>query len=223
VTRARTAALVAALLGASACARHAAGPSDTLAAFGAAIERKDYAAAYDLTSKDFRARVPLAAFRAGLEDGGGETQGLGRQLRAESGKRPLRVEVELDLGQPVSVVEEGGAWRIDGAPYEPWSQRTPRAALRSFVRALEQRRYDIVLRLAPARHRAGLTVDSLRAYWEGAGKEGNAENAAMLARLRAAIRAPIIETGDEAHMPYAERAEVLFVREDGAWKIEDPD
>jgi hypothetical protein len=118
------------------------------------------------------------------------------------------------------VVDEGGRWRIDGAPFEPWSQRTPRAALRSFVRALEQRRYDIVLRLCPTRHRTGLTVESLRSYWEGAGKD---ENAQLLARLRAAMRAPIVEAGDEAHMPYGERAEVLFVREDGAWKIEDPD
>jgi hypothetical protein len=218
-----TRAALLAALGAAACARQAPGPADTLTAFGAAIERKDYTGAYELTSKDFRARVPLAAFRAGLEDGGGETQGLGKQLRAEAGKRPLRIEVELDLGQPLSVVEEGGAWRIDGAPYEPWSQRTPRAALRSFVRALEQKRYDVVLRLAPSRHRAGLTVDSLRAYWEGSSTDASSENAALLARLRAAIRAPIVETGDEAHMPYAERAEVLFVREDGAWKIEDPD
>jgi hypothetical protein len=220
VKRAAALALAAFALAAAACARQAPGPADTLAAFGAAVERKDFAAAYELTTKDFRGRVPFAAFRAGFEDGGGETQGLGRQLRAEVAKRPLRVEVDLDLGEPVSVVDEGGRWRVDGAPYEPWSQRTPRAALRSFVRALEQRRYDIVLRLAPTRHRAGLTVDSLREYWEGTGKE---ENVQLLARLRAAIRAPIIETGDEAHMPYGDKAEVSFVREDGAWKIEDPD
>ena len=45
----------------------------------------------------------------------------------------------------------------------------------------------------------------------------------LLARLRTAVRAPIVETGDEAHLPYAERAEVHFVREDGLWKIENPD
>jgi hypothetical protein len=32
-----------------------------------------------------------------------------------------------------------------------------------------------------------------------------------------------VETGDEARMPYGERAEVVFVKEDGRWKIEDPD
>jgi glutamate racemase len=43
-----------------------------------------------------------------------------------------------------------------------------------------------------------------------------------LSELRASINAPIVELGDEAHMPYGER-EVRFVREDGIWKIDDPD
>jgi hypothetical protein len=203
-----------------ACARQAPGPADTLASFGAAVERKDYAAAYALTSQEFQARVPLAAFRADLEGDGAEAQALGRQLRTEAGRRPARAELELEPGQPVRLVEERGRWRVDGGAFQPWGQQTPRAALRSFIRALEQRRYDIVLRLCPSRQRAGLSIETLRDYWQGARKD---ENAQLLVRLRAAVRAPIVEVGDEANMPYAERAEVHFVREDGAWKIEDPD
>jgi hypothetical protein len=207
-----------ALLGV-ACARQVPGPADTLVTFGAAVERKDYAAAYALTSAEFQARVPLAAFRTNLEADGAEAQALGRQLRTDAARRPARAELELDLGQSVTLVEQGGAWRVDAAPFEPWGQQTPRAALRSFIRALEQRRYDIVLRLCPNRHRAGLSIQALRDYWEGPQKDDNAQ---LVARLRAAVRAPIVESGDEANMPYAERAEVHFVREDGAWKIEDP-
>lgn len=213
-------ALVVGALGAAACAHQAPGPADTLAAFGAAVERKDYAGAYALTSTEFRARVPLAAFRAELEAGGTETQAVARELRSEATRRKLRVEVELGLGQAIRLVDEGGAWRVDGHPLEAWSQATPRAALRSFVRALEQGRYDVVLRLCPTRLRAGLSVEALRASWEGAERE---QNARLLARLRAAIFAPIVESGDEAHMPYGERSEARFVREDGLWKIEDPD
>jgi len=33
----------------------------------------------------------------------------------------------------------------------------------------------------------------------------------------------IVEVGDEARMPYGTDAEARLVREDGAWKIEDPD
>ena len=88
------------------------------------------------------------------------------------------------------------------------------------MRALQQHRYDVVLRLCPNRHRATLSIDTLRAAWEGDQRE---ENARLLARLRAAIRAPIVESGEEARMPYGDRGEVRFVREDGLWKIEDPD
>ncbi|HSZ83817.1 MAG TPA: hypothetical protein VLA14_16135 [Polyangia bacterium] len=209
--------IVAALTG---CAAHAAAPGDTLAAFGAALERKDFDAAYGLTSNAYRARVPLTAFRASLDEGGADTQALGRELRTEVAHRPARVELEVEPGRTVGLVEEGGAWRVDGPSIEPWSQRTPHDALRSFVRALELRRYDIVLRLAPTQRRAALTVEGLRAYWEG---ERKADNDQLLAHLRAALGAPIVETGEEARMPYGARAEVHFTREDGLWKIEDLD
>ena len=118
------------------------------------------------------------------------------------------------------LVLESGGWRIDGPVLEPWGQGTPRAALRTFLRALAERRYDVVLRLVPNRYRGGLSADKLRQYWE---QERTDEHAALLARLRAAAAAPIVESGDEAHMPYGPDEEVRFTREDGRWKIEDPD
>jgi hypothetical protein len=45
----------------------------------------------------------------------------------------------------------------------------------------------------------------------------------MLTRLQGALAAPIVESGDEAHMPYGPELEMVFVREDGVWRIEDPD
>jgi hypothetical protein len=217
--RARAAALaLGAWLG---CARPAAGPASTLSALGAALERKDWDAAYALTSADFRARVPLAAFRAELEESGASTQQLARRLHAAGEGAPARVTVELAPGEPLGLIDEGGRWRVaDSSLFEPWSQRTPRAALRSFVRALEERRYDVVLRMCPTRRRAGLSVEALRAYWEG---EHKTENAALLAHLRDALAAPIVEVGDEARLPYGPGREARLVREDGAWKVEDPD
>ena len=49
------------------------------------------------------------------------------------------------------------------------------------------------------------------------------ETRGLLSRLQAAANAPIVESGDEAHMPYGPEQEVVFVREDGVWRIEDPD
>jgi hypothetical protein len=211
---------VAALLAALGCARRAAGPSDTLAAFGAALERGDVAAAYALTSDDFRARTPLAAFKAEVEEGGAATRDAARALRERKPASAPRAQVEVAPGEVLALVEERGAWRVDGHPFEAWGQRTPRAALRTFVRAIEAHRYDVVLRLVPARQRVAVTADALRLYWEGA---GSGERLEGLRQLKAALGAPIAESGDEARMPYGDRAEARLVREDGLWKIEDPD
>jgi hypothetical protein len=215
--------VAAALGGASGCAHGggAGGPEGTLAAFASAVERKDYDAAYALTSVAYRARVTPAVFRATLEAGGADTLAESRALRARVEGPRLRADVALDLGETVPLVREEGGWRLDAQPFEPFGQSTPRAALRAFIHALERRRFDLALRLVPARYRAGLTAETLRGYWEG---ERRADNAQLLTRLRAAAaQAIIVETGDEAHMPYGDEQEVHFVREGGEWKIEDPD
>ena len=177
------------------------------------------AAAYALTSADFQKRTPYEAFAAGLGSNAADTAALGKRVGEQAARVAPRVDVQLGQGEALSLVLEAGRWRIDGPVPEPWGQRTPRAALRTFVRALGERRYDVVLRLVPRRHRVDLTADKLRQYWEA----HQEETRALLARLQAALAAPIVESGDEAHMPYGPEHEVVFVREDGVWRIEDPD
>jgi len=41
----------------------------------------------------------------------------------------------------------------------------------------------------------------------------------LLAKVRTAVSAPLVEAGDEAHAPLAEGGEVRLVREPGGWKI----
>jgi hypothetical protein len=203
------------------CAHPAEGPQGTLTAFAAAVEHQDYARAYALTSAEFQKRTPLSVFRATLDAGGADAQQAARRLSDRTTAGPLRVSVALDLGETLPLVSEDGRWRVDAQPFELWSQATPRAALRTFIRAMERRRFDIALRLVPRRSRAEVSEAALRGYWEG---ERRSENLKLLERLRAAVAsAPIVELGDEAHMPYGEGQEARFVREDGAWKIEDPD
>jgi len=202
-----------------ACAHKPEAPSATLQDFGAALARGDLRAAYALTSADFQKRTPYEAFAAGLGSNAADTVALGKRVGEQAARVAPRVDLQLGQGEALSLVLEAGRWRIDGPVPEPWGQRTPRAALRTFVRALGERRYDVVLRLVPRRHRVDLTADKLRQYWE-AHKE---ETRALLARLQAALAAPIVESGDEAHMPYGPEHEVVFVREDGVWRIEDPD
>jgi len=210
----------AALAAGPGCAHHAEEPAATVAAFGAALARGDLGGAYRLTSTDFQHRVPYEAFAAGFVAGGGEPAALGQRLVAEAPRMRPRVEVTLALGERVPLVLEAGGWRIDAPVYEPWGQATPRAALLTFIRALDAHRYDVVLRLVPDRYRPGLSVDRLRTFWEGERKD---EHRALLERVRAAAGAAIIETGDEARLELAPDRHVRLVREGGQWKIEDPD
>jgi hypothetical protein len=92
--------------------------------------------------------------------------------------------------------------------------------LRAFVRAVENKRYDVLLRLAPGRFRSAITVDKLRAYWEG---EQSTQNRALLKELRQSLGGRIAEEGDEAFMTYGTSRQVRFVREEGLWKIENPE
>jgi hypothetical protein len=202
-----------------ACAHKPEGPAATLQEFGAALARNDVRAAYALTSADFKRRTSYEAFVAGLGANASDTMATGKRISEQASRVAPRVEVQVPQGDPVALVLEGGRWRVDGPPPEAWGQRSPRAALRTFVRALGEKRFDIVLRLVPRRHRADLTVDKLRQYWEGHPDDTRA----LLARLQAALAAPIVESGDEAHMPYGPEQEMVFVREDGVWRIEDPD
>jgi len=207
-------------LGLAACAHRPEEPAATMASFGAALARGDLRAAYQLTSAEFQRRTPYAAFAAALTAAGAEAAALGQRLVAEAVTVAPRVAVTLELGEEVPLVLEGGRWRIDGPVYEAWGQATPRAAVQTFVRALDAHRYDIVLRLVPDRYRAGLTADRLRLFWEGEHKE---EHQALLSRVRAAAGGPLTETGDEARLVVAPDRVVRLVREAGQWKIEDPD
>jgi hypothetical protein len=202
-----------------ACAHKQEGPAGTLQLYGVAVGRGDYRTAYGLTSAAFQQRTSYEVFAAGFAANANDSMAFGKEVAADAYKVPPRVEVQLPLGETVPLVLEDGRWRVDGPLLEPWGQRTPRAALRTFVRALEQRRYDVLSRLIPARYRSGLTADKLRQYWEERGEDTRA----LISKLRSAIAAPIIESGDEAHMPYGTEQEVHFVREDGSWKVEDPD
>lgn len=202
------------------CAHDVQAPGLTVSAFGAALARGDLRGAYQLTSADFQRRMPYEAFAAGFAGAGSEAAALGQRMVAEAPGLAPRVDLTLALGERVPLVLEGGRWRIDGPVYEAWGQGTPRAALRTFIRALDARRYDVVLRLVPERYRAALTADRLREFWEGAKKD---EHRALLERIRAAVSGPLTESGDEARLPLPPDQEVVLWREDGAWRIVDLD
>ncbi|MES1209323.1 MAG: hypothetical protein ABUS79_25575 [Pseudomonadota bacterium] len=203
---------------AAGCAHEPRGPGEALGAFGAALARGDLKAAYAMTSAELQQRLPFEAFAAGFQGPAADPAALGQRVAAEATRLPPRVEVALQTGEAVPLVFEGGHWRVDGPIYEAWGQETPRAAVRTFVRAIDAHRYDVLLRLVPDRQRGALTAAGLRSFWETVDA---AAHRRLLVELRAALASPLVEAGDEAHLPLAGGGEVRMAREPGGWKIEE--
>lgn len=195
-------------------------PAAVLREYAGALERGRYDEAYELMSLEYRKRYTRAEFERALKERPDELKQMLAQLR----ERPRQVDVSAQVGygegDALKLSVERGAWRIDSDPLEFYGQRTPGEALRSFVRAIERRRYDVVLRFVPAKWAEAMTAEKLRAQWEG---DKKAELERLLKNLKANLGAPIEEDGDNATMPYGENFKVAFVREDGVWKIADPD
>jgi hypothetical protein len=100
---------------------------------------------------------------------------------------------------------------------EPFPQRTPDEALRSFLRAVDGEQWNIMLRFTPARYRATMTAEMLVARWHGKARD---ELLASVARVRAHLDEPMQITKDEARLPLDERRQAKLVRESDGWKVD---
>ena len=195
-------------------------PDGTVGAFAGALRDGRTDEAYGLMSDSYRRRVSLEEFRRYFRDYPEEVRETARALSQREGAADQEAIVQYGEGERLRLVREQGGWRVATDVVDFYDQSTPRAALRSFVRSMERRRYDVVLQLIPEADREGMTEERMRETWEGDGRE---EIERLLSSLRAAIDDPIEEVGDRATMPYGDRFRVQFVREDGVWRIEDPD
>jgi hypothetical protein len=88
-------------------------------------------------------------------------------LARPSGKPVIRSTVTLPGGEELVLVLEGDTWRVDAAAIDLYSQRTPRQALVGFLRAIERKRYDVVLRFVPDQEREGLPIAPLQPKAKG--------------------------------------------------------
>lgn len=208
------------LSGVAGCAGGGASADTTVREFADAIRDDRPRVAYALLSEDYRQRVPFEDFERYLSDHPEEARDVAALLSRIDGDPEVSATVRYADGQELTLVQEDGRWRISGNPANLYDQSTPRAAVRSFVRAMERRRYDIVLRFVPNASREGMDEERLRQSFEGEGRE---EIERLLASLRANLDNPIEEVGDRATMSYGEGAAVQLVLEDGLWKVEDPD
>ncbi|MAQ18297.1 MAG: hypothetical protein CMN30_26310 [Sandaracinus sp.] len=202
------------------CGARAARPASVVNAFGDALDDARYDDAYALLSEQYRRRVPFSEFRESVARNPEEVRELVGLLRHVDEADEVEASVPLPDGDELQLVLVDGRWRIVGNVVDFYDQSSPRAALRSFVRAMERRRYDVVMRFVPAADREGMSPERMQEAWEGDSRE---EIERLLADLRGSLDEPIEVIGDRATMSYGDGAAVQFVREDGVWRIEDPD
>jgi len=103
------------------------------------------------------------------------------------------------------------------APKETFDQSTPRAALTSFIRAVELERFDIVLRFVPAVYRDKMTEDKVRAQFD------NSATREIVERLREHMDAEPVVSANTATLAYGTHFQVKLVLEEGVWRIQDLD
>lgn len=196
------------------------GPSQTLDQYSRAIHKRDFGESYDLMSSSFRSRVSRQNYVRMMRNTPREVEETAKRLRGTNGRLEVTAEFEYGLGDEMRLVQEGGNWKIQTDPLAFYDQSTPKAALRSFVRAYRLARWDVVLRFVPNAYRQKMDVAKIKAQFTGASKD----QMELLARaLEANVDQPIAERGNEARMAYAEKYEMTFVREDGIWKVKDLD
>jgi hypothetical protein len=211
--------LVLGLLGAAACARGT-GPDQTLDRYGLALKNHDFAAAYDLMSSGFRVKTSREDYVRTMRDNAREVNETADRLRGKKGSMEVSAEFEYGLGDTMRLVQEDGQWRIATYPLGFYDQSTPKAALRSFIRAYRLERWDLMLRFVPNSYREKMDAKKMQAQFTGPSRE-QMEN--LINTLEANVDEPITERGNDARMSYGDRYTVQFLKEDGAWKLKDLD
>ncbi len=208
-------------LGPAGCAAQQGGdPESVLRGYAKALEEGRADDAYRALSDEARRGISLEAFRRMVKDDPEGVREIGRALQRPTAPAVVTATVTSSSGQELDLVLEDGRWRVDASTIDLYAQDTPRHAIVGFIRAVEHKRYDIVMRYVPDQHREGLDAAKLQAAWEGHEKQ---EIEQVLAGLKQALPSSTIEeTGERATMPYG-AGSMQLVREHGLWKIENFD
>lgn len=196
------------------------GPTETLDNYGRALKNHDFGTAYDQMSSSFRGKVSRDEYVRMMRDNPREVDETAERLRGKHGSLEVTAEFEYGLGDSMRLVQEDGQWKIATNPMGFYDQSTPKAALRSFLRAYRLERWDIMLRFVPDQYREKMDASKMKAQFTGPSKE---QMDTLMNTLEANVDEPIDERGNSARMAYGDKYEVKFIKEDGVWKLKDLD
>lgn len=193
-------------------------PDTAVDRYARALAARDWKEAYALLSEDNRVELSLEQFERLMKANEREVDDALRRIRSRSSPPYVTATVHTASGERLLLVYEEGGWKIDASAIDLYSQRAPRTALGSFIRAYDHDRYDVLLRFVPRRDLEELTPGALKAAWEG---EMKAEIEQIVEALRVSYSTAQLEIlGEHATMSYGNGAAIELVLEDGSWKIE---
>jgi hypothetical protein len=196
----------------AACGARQPDPLDTVHAYSQALRSKDYEKAYGMMSEEYRAKHSEEDFVRMMKESAEEAAETAHILSKQTQGAEITAQFTFGLGDEMRFVQEEGEWRLASNPLAFYSQATPRDALRSFLRAYDLKRWDMMLRFVPTKYRERMTVEKMKQQFAGEHRE---EIEQMMNLLRANLDEPITDKGNEARMPYGDRNEVKFVLEEG--------
>jgi hypothetical protein len=175
--------------------------------------------AYALLSEDAQKTIPFEAFSRIVKESPSDVAELAATLERPAAPPRVTATVTPPGGPVLLLVYEDGAWKVDGSSVDLYGQATPERAVFAFVRAYDNRRFDVLLRFVPDAQRGGLSAQVLEKAWTGEQKE---EVERLVSALKAALPTARFELlGERATMAYGSGGTLELVRENGAWKVED--
>jgi hypothetical protein len=163
--------------------------------------------------------MPFETFERMVKENPEDVKAIARALLRPSGTAQVSATVTAPDGQILLLRFENGKWRVDRSAIDLYAQDTPEAALATFVRAFENKRYDVLLRFVPDSKREGLDDGKLKTAFEGEQRE---EVQRITQAIKAALPTATVERlDDRATMSYGAGGTIELLREHGIWKIEE--
>lgn len=179
------------------------------------------AQAYRMMTPEFQKGCDLGCFGRVTRQSEARIKEAQRQAQG-----PMTLELRTELGAGADTLtlvrqetsqSRPAPWRISGDPLDFYPQDTAPRALRSFLRLVEARRYDLMSGFVPESLRPRLSAESLRERWEGPER---ANLLRQIAAVRAHVDQPMVYEGSTARLPVGEGREARLVLEEGLWRLE---